>query len=143
VRTVDRSVIVPYTPQEMFALVADVEAYPEFLPGCRSASIRSVSECELVATLTLALGKVSSTFTTRNALDPPRTMGLELVEGPFDRLHGGWKFEALGERGCRMSLQLQFAFSNPARDLLLGSIFESTCNMLVKAFVSRARAVYG
>ncbi len=150
-RTVDRSAIVSCSPKEMFALVADVEAYPEFLPGCEAALLRSKSDTELVATLTLGFGGLSSTFTTRNRLDPPGAMGLELVDGPFRVLRGGWTFDAAGQspadlansKGCRLALKLQFEFSNPAKDLLLGSIFESTCNMLVEAFVSRARSIYG
>jgi len=142
VRTVDRSATVSCSPAEMYALVAAIEAYPEFLPGCESAVLRSKTETELVATLTLGFGGLSSTFTTRNKLDPPGAMGLELVDGPFRVLRGGWTFDAAG-KGCRLTLKLQFEFSNPAKDLLLGSIFESTCNMLVAAFVSRARSVYG
>ena len=127
----------------MFDLVADVDAYPEFLPGCRSAHLRSRTDTELVGTLTLALAGISSTFTTRNALDPPGRMGVELLDGPFRTLSGGWTFEPAGDGGCRLTLKLQFEFSNPAKDLLLGAIFETTCNATVQAFVSRARALYG
>jgi len=142
-REINRSAIVPYTPEQMFALVSDVEAYPRFVPGCKASCFRSRSETEFVASLTMAIGSVSSTFTTRNRLDPPRTMDIELVDGPFRTLRGRWSFEGLGDKGSRIALQLSFQFSNPAKDWLLGAIFESTCNSMVQAFVTRAGKVYG
>ena len=144
VRTVSRSAIVSYTPAQMFDLVADVERYPEFLPWCicRRAALKR-NERELRGSLSMAQGPLHGTFTTRNELDYPRRMTLELEEGPFSDLIGEWRFEALGEAGCRISLNLRFAFSNKVKDALLGVMFEQTCNKLVDAFVQRAAQVYG
>ncbi|MCC5793299.1 MAG: type II toxin-antitoxin system RatA family toxin [Chromatiales bacterium] len=141
-RTVTRSAIVPYTPAQMFELVADVEAYPRFLPGCVGSSIRSRTPDELVATLQLARGPLRTAFTTRNGLEPPRRMTLELLEGPFLLLEGAWEFTALGEQGSRAVLSLRFEFDSAMKDLLLGPVFEATCNQLVDAFVERAAVVY-
>ncbi|MBL8200605.1 MAG: type II toxin-antitoxin system RatA family toxin [Chromatiales bacterium] len=135
----------------MFALVADVEAYPQFLPGCTASSVLSREPGGLVASLSLSKGPFSSSFTTRNTLEPPRRLTMELVDGPFSALHGEWTVTPLvapaGDAGtapgCRIELRVRFQFAGTARDLLLGPAFELTCSGLVDAFVERARAVYG
>jgi ribosome-associated toxin RatA of RatAB toxin-antitoxin module len=150
-REVHRSAIVPYPAEAMFALVADVEAYPEFLPGCTASSVLSREPGGLVASLSLAKGPFSSTFTTRNTLEPPRRLTMELVDGPFSSLHGEWNIAPLAgppgaghaTQGCRIDLRVRFQFAGTARDLLLGPAFELTCSGLVDAFVERARTVYG
>jgi len=150
-REVHRSAIVPYPAEAMFALVADVEAYPEFLPGCAASSVLSREPGGLVASLSLAKGPFSSSFTTRNTLEPPRRLTMELVDGPFSSLHGEWNITPLAgppgdgpsARGCRIDLRVRFQFAGTARDLLLGPAFELTCSGLVDAFVERARTVYG
>jgi ribosome-associated toxin RatA of RatAB toxin-antitoxin module len=138
-----RSAIVPYSQAAMFELVADVEAYPQFLPGCTGASVRTCAENEVMATLKLTQGPLHIAFTTRNKLDSPRSIGMRLVDGPFRDLEGCWQFSALGEEGSKIALNLRFEFSNTAKELLFGRIFEATSNRLVDAFVSRARSVYG
>lgn len=142
-REVHRSAIVPYPAEAMFALVADLESYPQFLPGCTASSVRSRDATGLVASLSLARGPFASSFTTRNTLEPPRRMTMELLDGPFKKLHGEWQVTPLAERGCRIDLRVQFQFASVARDWLLGPAFELTCSGLVDAFVARARAVYG
>jgi len=142
-RQVHRSAIVPYPADAMFALVADFEAYPQFVPGCTGSSVISRDAAGLVARLSLAKGPFVSSFTTRNSAEPPRRMTMELVEGPFQSLHGEWLIEPLGEKGCRIDLRVRFEFGSAARDWLLGPAFELTCNRLVDAFVVRAKTVYG
>lgn len=150
-REVHRSAIVPYPAEAMFALVADVESYPRFLPGCTASAVLSREPGGLVASLALSKGPFSSSFTTRNTLDPPRRLTMELVDGPFRSLHGEWTLTPLGSpgaspgatQGCRIDLRVRFQFAGTARDLLLGPAFELTCSGLVDAFVERARAVYG
>lgn len=142
-REVHRSAIVPYAADAMFALVADLEAYPQFVPGCTGSSVLSRDAEGVVASLSLSKGPFASSFTTRNRSEPPRRMTMELVDGPFQSLHGEWLIEPLGEKGCRIDLRVRFQFSSATRDLLLGPAFELTCNGLVDAFVARARTVYG
>jgi ribosome-associated toxin RatA of RatAB toxin-antitoxin module len=146
-REVQRSAIVPYPAEAMFALVADVESYPQFLPGCTASSVLSRDPTGLVASLSLSRGPFSSSFTTRNLLEPPHRMTMELVDGPFRSLHGEWRVTALGDQGlapgCRIDLRVQFQFASTARDWLLGPAFELTCSGLVDAFVARAKVVYG
>lgn len=150
-REVHRSALLPYPAEAMFALISDIESYPQFLPGCSASSILSREPDAVVASLAFAKGPFSSTFTTRNTLDPPRRLTMELVDGPFRTLHGEWLVTPLAAstgagavaQGCRIELRVRFQFAGTARDLVLGPAFEATCSSLVDAFVTRARAVYG
>ncbi len=142
-RKVDRSALVPYKAQEMFVVVDDVAAYPEFLPWCKSAEVHSRSDDIVEATLELQKGAVSKTFTTRNSRRKFESIDLSLVGGPFKHLSGGWHFKELGDDGCRVSLELEFEFESRLLDMMFGSFFEEICNSLVDAFSKRAASVYG
>ena len=141
-RTISRSAIVPYADKAMYQLVADISAYPQFLPWCIGAEIISESEDAVVATLVLSQGPLTGKFTTRNLLGYPTGISMQLVDGPFSELEGSWRFSALGDAGCKVDLEMQFAFANPLKDQLLGAAFEQTCGRLVDAFVKRAADVY-
>ncbi len=142
-RSVNRSALVPYSPAEMFGLVDDVEAYPEFLPWCNDATVHARDDNIVEATLELHKGSMSNHFTTRNTLNRPDSIDLALVGGPFRHLEGGWRFQALDEAGCKVSLHLDFKFESMVVDLMFGHFFEETCNSLVDAFTQRAEAIYG
>ncbi|MGI9291890.1 MAG: type II toxin-antitoxin system RatA family toxin [Gammaproteobacteria bacterium] len=141
-RIVDRHAMVPYTAEQMYALVDDVEAYPEFLPWCTAAELVSRDEEQFVASLSIGYGVMNSAFTTRNELQPCTSMNMELLDGPFDSLEGRWEFDALGDAGCEVSLRVSFAFKNAMQDMLLGGAFETICNELIDAFVKRAGDLY-
>ncbi len=146
-RQVDRSALVSYSAPEMYALVEDVEAYPEFLPWCTGAQLHEKSAAELTASIGIGLGALNTKFSTRNELDPPRVMTMELLSGPFRFLHGRWEFEPLGDAelgdaGCEARLRVEFEFDSTAQDLLLGPAFEKICNELMDAFVRRANKLY-
>jgi len=142
-RKVQRSALVSYSPREMFVLVDDVEAYPEFLPWCNDARILARSGDVVEARLELHRGSVSKHFTTRNTLSEYSRIDLELVGGPFRHLSGGWRFKELGTEGCKVSLDLQFEFDSKLVDMMFGTFFEDTCNSLVDAFTQRAGSVFG
>ena len=142
-RHVQRSALVPYRASEMFDLVDDVSAYADFLPWCNRSEEHSRSEEVVEATLELQKGNISKAFTTRNARVPGESIGLELLGGPFRHLDGGWRFEALGDEGCKVSLELEFEFESRMVDVMFGPFFEETCSSLVDAFVKRAGDVYG
>ena len=127
----------------MFALVDDVDAYPDFLPWCSKAEVHSRSDTEVEASLQLQKGSIRKLFRTRNRLQPPDTIGLSLVDGPFKHLDGGWRFEQLGDAGCKVSLELEFELENRVTDKLIGPFFEMICNTLVDAFTRRATDIYG
>lgn len=142
-RKIERSALVPYAAREMFVLVDDVEAYPEFLSWCNSAVVDSRSEDIVEATLELQKGSVTKTFTTRNKRCEFDSIELALVRGPFKHLSGGWRFKDLGDDGSKVTLDLEFEFKSRVTDLMFGSFFEEICNALVDAFSSRAAVIYG
>lgn len=142
-RKVSRSAIVPYTASDMYALVADVESYPDFLPWCSDVDVHCREGDTVEATLELNRGGLRKRFRTRNAMQPESSMDLSLVGGPFRHLSGGWTFTPLGESGSKVALDLEFEFDSRALDLVVGAFFEDACNRLVDAFTQRAAEVYG
>lgn len=140
---VERSALVPYTPEQMFALVSDIERYPEFVPWVSGADILERNSGEIVARLAMERSGVKEQFTTRNLLDPPYHMDLRLVDGPFKLLEGRWSFEEIPGKGSRIGLSIRFEFANPLLAMLLNKSFEKSCGQLVDAFVERSRAIHG
>jgi len=142
VRKVLRSALVPYSAAQMYSLVKDVEAYPSFLPWCNDAEVHIREESFIEASLELHRGRISKKFRTRNALVENESLGIELVGGPFKHMSGGWTFQQLGDAGCKVELDLQFAFESRAIDVIFGRFFENTCNSLVDSFTQRAAKIY-
>ena len=142
-RKVNRSAIVPHSASEMYALVADVESYPEFLPWCSDVDVHFREGDTVEATLELHRGGLKKRFRTRNQMHPESSMELSLVGGPFRHLAGGWTFTPLGDSGSKVALDLEFEFDSRALDLVVGAFFEDACNSLVDAFTERAAQVYG
>lgn len=140
---VSRSALVPYRPAQMYALVDDIERYPEFLPWCRSAREWKRGEDEVEATLEMQRGPLQRAFTTRNRLQRDKMIEMRLVEGPFRHLEGFWRFAELGEHGTRVSLDLEYEFSNALLQAAIGPVFAQIANTLVDAFCVRARDLYG
>jgi ribosome-associated toxin RatA of RatAB toxin-antitoxin module len=143
VANVRRTAVVPYSPAQMFELVDDVNAYSEFLPWCRSSEVLSRGEDEVMARIELAKGSVRRTFTTRNRRQRNKMIEVRLVEGPFRRLEGFWRFDAMGEKGCRVRLDLDYEFSSRLVGLAIGPVFHQLTNTLVDAFTRRAAEIYG
>jgi ribosome-associated toxin RatA of RatAB toxin-antitoxin module len=143
VRKVSRSALVPFSAGQMYALVEDFLAYPDFLPWCTGATLHFRDEETIEASLALQRGGIKKSFTTRNSLHPGVAMGIALVGGPFRHLAGGWQFTQLGEDGSKVSLELDFEFENRVTDKLFGRYFESTCNSLIDSFTKRAHEIYG
>jgi len=142
-REVRRSALLPFTPAQMYELVADIRRYPEFLPWCTSAEVLDEDGEHVTAKIGLGLGPARGSFTTRNHLDPGRAMDMRLVDGPFKSLDGRWEFTAIGAAGTRADLNLRFETSGPIGGIVFGPAFEQVCNQLVDAFGRRARQVYG
>jgi ribosome-associated toxin RatA of RatAB toxin-antitoxin module len=142
-RHVERSALVPYTPAQMFALVADIERYPDFVPWVSAARLIERTDEEVIGELEMERSGLKEKFTTRNVLNPPDAMELRLVNGPFKLLEGRWSFEPIGERGTRIGLSIRFEFANAMLSLMLSKTFEKSCAQLVDSFVVRARTVYG
>jgi ribosome-associated toxin RatA of RatAB toxin-antitoxin module len=140
-REVTRSALVALPPSELYALIIDIERYPEFVPGCTVARIESRGEGEVVATLGVRRGGLVTEFTTRNTLDPGRSVTMRLERGPFKALEGLWSLRPVGESGCEVTLRLSFEFANRFSGMMFAPLFEQTAASLVDAFVARAREV--
>jgi ribosome-associated toxin RatA of RatAB toxin-antitoxin module len=132
-----------YSAEEMYRLVNDVHAYPEFLPGCVATNIISNSDDLMRASIKVAKAGISQTFTTENTLVESRSIGMNLVEGPFTHLTGGWTFTVLDKQACKVSLDLQFEFSSTLADMAFGRVFNELVGAMVKSFAARAKVVYG
>ena len=144
-KTVQKSVLIWYTAQEMFALVTDVEHYPEFLPWCDQTKVLERDENGMLAEIGIALAGIHQKFTTRNEHVSGRKVDLKLVSGPFSNLEGHWTFTPVGdagERACKVDLELQYGFQNMALAALVGPVFDRIAGSLVDAFVKRAEQVY-
>ena len=143
VRVVNREAMVPYTDKQMYALVEDVASYPQFLPWCTGSELKSQNADELVASLTIGYAGLNGSFATRKELRAPKSMSMQLLDGPFSRLDGLWNFKPLGDAGCEVVLRVEFEFSSGIQDMLFGGIFQNVCNELIDAFVKRAHDLYG
>jgi ribosome-associated toxin RatA of RatAB toxin-antitoxin module len=143
VEKIDRSALVPYTAKEMFALVSDIEAYPDFLPWCTQASVLSHKHDEVRASVSFSVGGMSRSFATRNYLQVNKMIEMQLVEGPFSSLHGCWQFDSLGDAGCKISLHLEYDFSSRMLGMVVGPVFNQISNTMVDSFQQRAVEVYG
>ena len=138
----DEKRLLPYGPDQMFALVADVGKYPEFLPWCVAARVRSRTETELVADLTIGFGPFRESFTSRVTLDRPRKVIVTYENGPFRYLNNQWSFDP-DPAGCRLSFFVDFEFRSRLLQSAIGVVFNEAVRRMVNAFLKRARDVYG
>src|ERR1700675_4562466 len=117
--TVLKSVLVSHSAARMFALVEDVEHYPDFLPWCSNTVVFERTPQITRSRLDIDYHGLTSHVSTLNRKDPPGGMDLDFVDGPFDKFKGHWRFVPLGGQGCRVEFELDYAFSNAAMDALL------------------------
>ena len=125
----------------MFALVADIESYPEFLPWCGGTRILSRDGEAVTAAIDMRFHGIGQSFTTINRQVPFERIDMQLVEGPFSRLEGGWRFTPLGDDGCKVELALDYDFNNFLLGKLVGPVFHQIAASMVESFVKRADAV--
>ncbi len=142
IREIKRTALVTFTPEQMFDLVVDVERYSEFLPWVAGAKVHEKTDRDLQASLTMERAGIRQSFTTRNVMQRPDWMSLELVHGPFKQLDGLWTFTAIGTAGTRIELGMKFEFANPVASMLFGRAFEQSVGELIDAFVARARTIH-
>ena len=139
---VSKSALVNHSAAEMFDLVCDFEAYPEFLPWCSDSRLISRSEEEICGELEVSRIGIRQRFSTCNALVKDERMDIVLREGPFRKLQGGWSFTPLKENASKVELVLEFEFSGRLIDAAFGRVFSHIANTLVEAFCKRADEVY-
>jgi len=142
-RSIQRSALVPYSPRQMFDVVNDVARYSEYLPWCDTSRIISETEFQMVASISLKATGIRQSFTTRNVLDQPSRISMSHIEGLFSSLHGEWYFKALGEDGCRVSLDLNFDMPRTLAAVGAGRVFDNAADRMVDVFCVRASELYG
>lgn len=148
-KQVNKSVLLWYSPHEMYALVTDIAAYPQFLPWCAAAEVLDRDDKGLTAKLSLSYLGLRQSFTTRNLQTPDETVSLALVDGPFSTLDGLWRFlpvpptEGAGAKACRIEFELRYAFAGVALEALISPMFDRIADTFVDSFVKRAEQVYG
>ncbi len=141
--SIRRSLLVSYSAHEMFALVDDIPAYPQFLPWCSGARILSREGDTVIAAIDIAYGGVHKTFTTRNLHQKDKMIEIRLLDGPFSYLQGFWQFSALAPQASKIALCLDFEVANRLLAMVLTPVFTNIANQLVDSFHRRARALYG
>ena len=140
---IEKTALVSYTPAQMYSLVDDIDAYAEFLPWCSRSEVIARQDNIVDGSLEISYSKLNKTFTTRNINTPNEKIEMQLLEGPFKKLHGEWTFQTLGNDGTKIMLNLEFEFANKILDMTVGPVFSQIANSLVDAFTQRARDVYG
>lgn len=146
---VKKSVLLWYSPHEMYTLVTGIPDYPKFLPWCERAEVLEDGVDGMTARLHLHYAGVRHAFTTRNAHVADELVEVDLVDGPFSLLEGHWRFVPLAMPGddeaqaCRIEFELRYAFSSKALEAVVSPVFDRVANTFVDSFVRRAEEVYG
>lgn len=133
----------PYTPEQMFDLVADVGRYGEFLPWVSAVRVRSNSETEMVADLIVGFKGLRETFSSKVEKQRPGHIRVDYLEGPLKHLHNDWKFRPDGEGGCLVDFEVDFTFKSRVFEMLAGQVFDRALRMMINAFEQRAAKLYG
>ena len=140
--SLERSEVVPYSPEQMYDLVMDIDAYPEFLSWCSHGRILNRESDSLTAELTLEYKGLRKSFSTRNRFQHAKLVEMRLLEGPFRFLEGVWTFEPREDGGTRVHMSIQFEFVNRMLSMMIGPVFHRAVDTLVADFRKRAEAVY-
>lgn len=141
--SIQKSALVKFSAAQMFHLVADIEAYPDFLPWCSGSRILSRNDNIVEAELNIAKGGFHKSFATRNHSDNNGQINISLLNGPFSHLEGVWRFMPLREDASKISLDLEFEMSGKLAALAFGAVFNQICNTMVSSFTQRAKQLYG
>ena len=141
--TIKRSALLPYPAERIYALVIDIESYPQYMDGCVGAEVLKREPGLIEARLNLARGGVAQSFATRNLLQEHQSIELQLLEGPFDSFSGHWHFQQLGDMACKVSLDLEFHMNNSVLGAAVAKLFDSVTASLVDSLARRAKQLYG
>jgi coenzyme Q-binding protein COQ10 len=133
----------PYTPEQLFELVADVEHYDDFLPWVVAVRVRSSSETETLADLVVGFNAFKERFTSRVVKARPERICVDYIEGPLKYLHNEWRFERAADGGSNVHFSVDFAFKSRLFESLVGAMFDRALRRMIGAFEQRAAALYG
>ena len=133
----------PYRPDQLFELVADIERYPEFLPWCRAARIRKREGEVIIADLVIGWRMIRERFTSRVVLKKPERIDVTYHEGPFKYLDNHWIFEPQADGGCVLDFYVDFEFRSRMLQKAMALLFNEAVRRMVQSFEARARQLYG
>ncbi len=139
---VHKTVYIQHSASQMFALVDDVQKYPQFLPWCGGVDLIKQDALSTVATLHIAYHGLQQKFTTENLKTYPNLMEINLKDGPFKHLAGVWRFIALSEQACKIEFELNYEFTNSFLEKIIAPVFSHIANTFVDGFVVRADVIY-
>lgn len=141
---INRSILVNYTADQMYHLVNAFEEYPEFLPWCNRATMRRIGDHAVEGTIYFSHGIINKSFTTLNTLEPNQSIHMQLVEGPFRKFEGTWRFDQPNPaiETCQLTFDLEFEFTSPMVAMAAGPIFQTAIGSMIDAFVKRAESIY-
>ena len=134
-----KSVLIPYSARQMFDLVDDVTAYPEFLPWCSGATVLAQAAATKTARLEIDYRGVRAHFTTDNIAIPGKSIVVVLKDGPFRQLHGEWRFRALATQASKAEFVLNYEFATVVLEGIVGPVFNHIANTFIDAFVKHRR----
>ena len=140
---VEKTVLIGYSAEQMFDMVADVKRYPNFLPWCGGVEIYEQTETSLDARVDIAFKGIHQFFRTRNVQTRPTRIDMTFADGPFKSFTGFWIFTPLRADACKINFHLHYEFSSVILEKLIGPVFSMIANTFVDSFVKRAEAVYG
>jgi coenzyme Q-binding protein COQ10 len=133
----------PYSPEQMYALVADVARYGEFLPWVSAVRVRSDSDTEMVADLMVGFKALREKFTSKVAKQRPTSIRVDYVDGPLKFLHNDWAFTSDGKGGSIVDFSIDFEFKSRIFEMIAGQMFDRALRMMINAFEERAAKLYG
>ena len=139
---VEKTMLVPYSAEQMFALVDNVADYPQFLPWCSGASVTAADGNTVHATVHINYHHVRQSFTTENVRQAPQRIDITLKDGPFQHLDGCWLFIPLSDSACKIAFRLNYEFSSKLLEKMFGPVFHYIANSFVDAFIHRAEKIY-
>lgn len=142
-KKITRTTLLNYSARQMYDVVNDVSAYPDFLPWCGGVQILSQSEHDLEASIRIEKLGVRKSFSTHNHMEPGRRIEMRLKDGPFSHLEGEWEFKALNDHACKVVFEIEFEVSHGLMNMALGKLFEQISNTMVDSFITRAKQIYG
>lgn len=140
---VKRSALMPYPAETMYAIVNNVDSYPEFLPWCGGVKIHDVNEVTMEASILMQAAGLNHWFKTHNQMTPGESIEMRLLEGPFRKLDGLWRFTPIKQQGSKIEFELQFEMKQGLTAALLAPAFSRIANTMVDSFCDRADALYG
>lgn len=141
-RRVQKSVLVPYSAQQMFDLIDRIEDYPKYLPWCGGTQVARDAH-QLKAAITIDFGGLKQVFSTVNHNTPPTRIAMQLQDGPFSQLEGEWLISALKADACKVALDLRYDFRNALLAAAVGPVFDMIADSMIGAFTQRAEVLYG